>query len=128
MNTVRTIYPYGLHEIVRKHDSELPVGKLLFSISRTKQQSLNNNDYLKNNTITDVFTNIDNIIESNIKDTFYKTRIVLNNLEKKILYFSILRIFYIIDNKTYEFKKITPKKSHKHVYFVKFDNKALGVI
>ena len=32
MKTLRTIYPYSLNERVIKHDSEVPVGELLFSI------------------------------------------------------------------------------------------------
>ena len=52
IQTLKTIYPYGLTERARKHDSEAPVGKLVFSITRTKQWSArcrNNIDYLKNN-------------------------------------------------------------------------------
>ena len=37
MKTLRTIYPYSLNERVIKHDSEVPVGELLFSIPRRKQ-------------------------------------------------------------------------------------------
>ena len=33
MKTLRTIYTYGLNERSRKHDSEVQVGKLFFSIS-----------------------------------------------------------------------------------------------
>ena len=58
MKVLRTIYPSGLNKIGRKHDSEAPVGKLFFSIRRTKQQSARyrkNNYYLKNNTITDFY-------------------------------------------------------------------------
>ena len=83
-----TVYPNGLNENVRKHDSEVSVGKLFFSIPRTKQRSArckSNKDYLKNDTITDFFTNIHNIIQNDIKDYFYKICIILNNLKKKIL-------------------------------------------
>ena len=61
---LRTIYPCGLNERARKHNSEVPVGKLFFFIPRTKQRSArfgNNNDYLKNDTITNFFTNSHNI-------------------------------------------------------------------
>ena len=53
MKVLRTIYPSGLNKIGRKHDSEAPVGKLFFSIPRTKQRSARyrkNNYYLKNDT------------------------------------------------------------------------------
>lgn len=62
--TLRTVYPYGLNERAIKHDSEVPVGKLFFLI-RSKQRCArykNRNDYFKNGTITDFFTNIHNII------------------------------------------------------------------
>ena len=35
MKTLRTIYPYGLIKRARQYDSEVPVGKLFFSIPRT---------------------------------------------------------------------------------------------
>ena len=57
MKTLRTIYPYSLNERVIKHDSEVPVGELLFSIPRRKQWSArygNNIDYLKNGTINTI--------------------------------------------------------------------------
>ena len=63
MKTLRTIYAYGLNERARKHNSEVPLGKPFLSIPRTKQQSAryrNKNDYLKNDTITGLFTNIQN--------------------------------------------------------------------
>lgn len=50
MKTLRTMNPYEINERARKHDSEVPVGKLLFSIPRTKHLSAkyrNNNNYLK---------------------------------------------------------------------------------
>lgn len=69
MNTLRTIYSCDLNERVRKYESETLVGKLLFSLPRTKQQSeaasRNNNGYLNNDTITDFFTKIHNIILNN---------------------------------------------------------------
>ena len=34
----------------------------------------------------------------------------------------------ITDTKTYKIKQITPKKTHKHICIVKFDNKALEAI
>ena len=88
MKTLRTIYPYGLNERARKHDSEVLVEKLFFSIPRTKQLSAiyrNNNDYFKNDTITDSFANVHNIIQNDITDSFYEIRITLSNLKKKIL-------------------------------------------
>lgn len=39
MKTLQTIYPYGPNERARKHDSEVAVGKLFFSIPRTMQLS-----------------------------------------------------------------------------------------
>ena len=52
MNTLRTIYSCDLNKRVRKNESETFVGKLLFSLPRTKQQSettsRNNNGYLNN--------------------------------------------------------------------------------
>ena len=78
-------FPYGLNQKTRKHDGEVPVGRLLFSISRTMQQSTryrNNNDYLKNETVTEVFTNIHSIIQNDIEDSVYKLRIILSNLNK----------------------------------------------
>ena len=42
------------------------------------------NDYLKNDTITDVFTNIHNINQHKIKDSFYKIHITLDKLFEKI--------------------------------------------
>ena len=86
MRTLRTIFPYGLNEIARKYESEVPVGKLFFPIPIIKQLSAryrNNNDYLKNDSITDLFTTIHNI-QIDIKDLFYKIRIILNNLHKQI--------------------------------------------
>ena len=57
MKTPRTIYSYSLNERAKEHDSEVPVRKLFFSIPRTKQRSAryrNNNDYLKNDTMTEI--------------------------------------------------------------------------
>ena len=71
MKTLRTIYPYGLNERARKDDSEVSVGKLLFSIRKTNQRSVryrNSNDCLKNDTITDLLTNFHNTIQNDIKD------------------------------------------------------------
>ena len=99
---------------------------------------------MKNDTITDFFTNTPNIIQNDIKDSFYKIRIILNNLKKKILKFEILQngnmlniqmnyhfynyVIDIFDTKTYRFEQITPNKTLKHVWIVKFDNKTLEVI
>ena len=66
MKVLRTIYPSGLNKIGRKHDSEAPVGKLFFSIPRTKQRSARyrkNNYYLKI-TLLQTFTNIHKIIQN----------------------------------------------------------------
>ena len=69
MNTLKSIYACDLNERVRKYESETLVGKLLFSLPRTEQQSettsRNNSGYLNNDTITDFFTKIHNIILSN---------------------------------------------------------------
>ena len=84
MKTLRAIYPYNLHERARKKI----VNYHFFSIPRTKQQYTryrNNNVFSKDHTITDFVTNIQNIIQNNIKDSFYKICIILNNLKKKIL-------------------------------------------
>ena len=64
MKTMRTIYLYHLNEKVRatKHDSE-------------SARYRNNNDYLKNDTITDFFTNINNI-QRETKYSFYKIRVM----------------------------------------------------
>ena len=69
------------NEKASKHDSEIPVGKLYFSMPKMKQHSARyrNNDYLKNYTITDFITNIHNIIQKDIKDSFYKIRTILNS-------------------------------------------------
>ena len=86
MKTLRTIYPYGPNERAIKHDSEVPVGKLFFSIPRSTQRSAryrNNNDYLKDVTMTNVFTNIHSIIQNDIKDAYYKIWALLNNLLKQ---------------------------------------------
>ena len=75
------IYPYGRNERARKHNTEAPVGKLFFSIPKTKQQSAryrNNKYYLKNDTITDFFY----IIQNEIIYSFYKMCIIVNNLKK----------------------------------------------
>ena len=85
MKTLRTIFPDSLNERTRKYDSEVPVVKLFFSTPRTEQRSSrygNNKDFLKNNTITELLTNINNIMQNEIKDSFYKIRIILNNLKK----------------------------------------------
>ena len=71
IKTLRIIYPYDLNERARKDDIEVPVRKLFFSIPRTKQRSAryrNNNDYLKNDTITYIYTNIHNTIRNDIKN------------------------------------------------------------
>ena len=73
MNALRNIFPYGLNEWARKHGSKVPVGKLFFSIARTKQGSAryrSNNDYLKNNTLIDFFTNINEIIQHDMRKLF----------------------------------------------------------
>ena len=145
MRTLITIYPYGLN------DSEVPSGKVFFSIPRTKQRSARyrtNNDHLKNDIIADFFIkNSHNIIQNDIKGSFYKIRIILNNLKHKILKqvaseilqngnmlkIIINNLFYnyvlrITDAKTYKFKQITPKKTHKNICIAKSDNKALEAI
>ena len=50
-----------------------------------------------------------------------------------ILHIKVNDHFYIyvldiIDTKTYKFKQIASKKTHKHIWFVELDNKALEVI
>lgn len=58
MKTLRATYLYGLNERASKRDSEIPFGKLLFSTPMTKQRSTRyryDNDYLKNDTITEFF-------------------------------------------------------------------------
>ena len=70
----------------RKNDSKVPVGNLFFSIRKTNQRSVryrNSNDYLKNDTITDFLTNINNTIQNDIKDSFYKIPITLITLKRK---------------------------------------------
>ena len=86
-------------------------------------------------------------MQNDIKDFFYKTRLMLNNLKQKIFKQVVSQIlqnenmldmkintrFYnyvldIIGTKTYKFKQVTSKKTHKHICIVKFDNKALEVI
>ena len=87
MKILRKIYLYGLNEAASKRDSEEPVGKLLFSIPNTKQRSSRyryNNDYLQIDTITELFANIHNIIQNDIKEAFCKIYIMLNNLKKEI--------------------------------------------
>ena len=149
MKTLRTIFPYSLNERTRKYDSEVPVVKLFFSTPRTDQRSSryrNNKDFLKNNTITELLTNINNIMQNEIKDPFYKIRIILNNLKKilkqtspellqngNMLDIKTNNHFYnyvldIIDTKIYKFKQTNPKKTHKCICIVKFDNKASEAI
>ena len=84
MKTLNDIYPYNLNERTRKK----VVNYHFFSIPRAKQQYAryrNNNGFLKDHIITDFFTSIHNIIQNDIKDSFYKICIILNNLKKKIL-------------------------------------------
>ena len=84
MKTLRAIYPYNLNERARKK----VVNYHFFSISTTKQQCTryrNNNGFSKDHSIADFFTNIQNIIQNNIKDSFYKICIILNNLKKELL-------------------------------------------
>lgn len=60
--------------------------KLFLSIPKTKQWSAkyrNYNDYLKNDSIKEFFTNINNIIQNHIKNSFCKIR--MNFLKKEIL-------------------------------------------
>lgn len=75
LKTLRTIYPYSLKKRVGKHDREVRVGKLFFSIPRTKQRYARlrkNNEYFKNEIITYFFTSIYNTIQNDNKDSFYK--------------------------------------------------------
>ena len=53
MKTLRNICPYGLNERATKHNSEVPVEKLFFSIPRTKQRSV----IYKNNNLKKKFLN-----------------------------------------------------------------------
>ena len=149
MKTLRAIYLYHLNERARTKDSEAPFGNLFFSIARTKQQYASyrkNNDFLKNHTITDIFTKIHNILQNDIKDSFYKIYITLDNLKKKILIklaSEILQngnmldmkinnhiqnyVFDVIDTETYKYKQIA-KKSYKHIHIFKFDCKVVQAI
>ena len=80
MNALRNIFPYGLNEWARKHDSKVPVGKLFFSIPRTKQGSAryrNNNDHLKNNTFLQTLMKS---FKTTWENSLYKIHITLNNL------------------------------------------------
>ena len=73
MKKLRTVYPNSPNESSRKYDSELPVGKLLLIISRTRQRSnrhRNNDDYLKNYTMTVLLTKIHIIIQNYIENFF----------------------------------------------------------
>ena len=67
----------------RKHDGEVPVEKCFFSIPRTKERYAryrNNNYNLKNDIITDFFTNIHNIIQNDIRDLEILERKFSSNL------------------------------------------------
>ena len=68
--------------------SEVPIGKPFFSVPRTKQRYArcrSNIKHLNNDTTTDFFININNIIQNDIKHSSYKIRIILSNPKKKIL-------------------------------------------
>lgn len=83
MKTVKAIYLYDLNEWARIY-SEVPVGKLIFSISRTKQGSARygkNNDHLKNDALMGFLETFMRSFKSNIKDSLYKICIILNNLK-----------------------------------------------
>ena len=80
--------PHIINERARRHDSEVSVAKVFFSIPRTMQRYVryrNNKECLKNHTITDSFTNIHNIIQFDIKGSFYKICIISNNLKKRVV-------------------------------------------
>ena len=57
------------NEKASKHDSEIPVGKLYFSMPKMKQHSARyrNNDYLKNYTITDFITKFTTSFKKTLK-------------------------------------------------------------
>ena len=121
----------SLNERERKHDSEVPVGKLFFSTPRTKQQCTrhrNNNDYWKMTVLQTFLQQFITSFKIGIKDLFYKIRIILNNIKKEITKQSVSEIlqnrnmlpikinnhFYnyvldIITTKTYKFKQIALK-------------------
>ena len=97
---------------------------------------------MKNDTITDFFTHIDNIIENDLKDSFYKIPLRLNKLKRKIFKLSASEIlqngnmlntkinnyFYnyveTIELKHINLNKLHIKKINKCSCIIKFDNKA----
>ena len=131
IKTLRTIYPYGLNKRASQHDSEATVVKLFFlslELSNDLPDKEKASIIWKMTLSQSFFTHIDNIIENDVKDSFYKIPLKWNNLKNKIfkliapeishngnmLDTKINSYFYnyvldITDTKTYKFKKITPK-------------------
>ena len=88
MKTLGTICPHVINEKTRKYGSEARLGKLLLSIPKANQRSTRYkeiNNHSKNTPITDFLRNIHNTIQSDIKDSFYKIRVILNKLKINIL-------------------------------------------
>lgn len=75
MKTVKAIYLYGLNEWARIY-SEVPVRKLIFSISRTKQGSARygkNNDHLKNDALSSFYKHSWDPSKTTLKTLFIKS-------------------------------------------------------
>ena len=70
-----------------KHDREVPVGKLFFSIPRTSNEvpDIETTMIIWKMSNRDFFTNIHNVIQNDTEDSFYNICVILNNLRKKIL-------------------------------------------
>ena len=122
----------------------MPVWKLFLSILRTKQQFAryrNKNDYLKNSTITNYFTNIHKNIKE-LKKLFIKfvqywigwpkkrtaKHIPFEVLEKRSI--SSIKIdnhicYYIINSESYKLQTRYTKKKYLQICTIRFDKKSL---
>ena len=88
MKTLRTVYPYGLNERTRNMDPEAPVGTQLPPLERFHQRTVRIRSRRNKNIINNVqtfFNKINDLLNNDIKNAYYHIRVLLNNINKKLL-------------------------------------------
>ena len=147
MKTLRTVYPYGLNDKTKMMNRNLPVGKLYPPLPRHGTRFLGKRTRSsKKCRISNLDSLVHSIFSYHVENRTNKFRILLNQLKHSNLkqlaveassLLSVcddtLRRWYeltidIFLTKSYIEKKVSPKKSPKHILPTFFHNKGLELI
>ena len=105
---LRTLYPYGLNEklsgkITNSSDLEYAVGRFIPSIPRTVERPIRSRtrDILNVLSCQDFFNILQDLLTNNLKESFNKITIILNNTKKRFLKEIAFAILNRDDNYTF---------------------------